>query len=159
MIGVRSNGDSDHAHSEKRNSRIVTISSLPCQLSPTRLAKWPGRNRVQIPGNTSGQVARKEPCANSMQHVWPSGQEGTVCKFQATRLAKWPGRNRVQIPRNTSGQVARKEPCANSTQHIGRSSRAACGPRGSKGQLSYEAGQSLNRIYFNFVLWAQTINP
>ena len=38
---------------ERRNSRFFTISSLRRELSPTRMLKWPGRDRVQIMCNTS----------------------------------------------------------------------------------------------------------
>ena len=38
---------------ERRNSRFLTIFSLPHESSPTRTLKWPGRNRVQITCNTS----------------------------------------------------------------------------------------------------------
>ena len=38
---------------QRRNSRFLTISSLRCELSPTRTLKWPGRNRVKITCNTS----------------------------------------------------------------------------------------------------------
>ena len=37
----------------RRNSRFLTISSLRRELSPTRTLKWPARNCVQIPCNTS----------------------------------------------------------------------------------------------------------
>ena len=38
---------------ERRKSRFFTISSLRRELSPTRMLKWPGRNRVRIACNTS----------------------------------------------------------------------------------------------------------
>ena len=56
-----------------------------------------------------------------------------------THTLQWPGRNGVQITCNTTSMCL---------------SRATCGvPRGTKGQLSYYAGQSLNRIYFSFLFY------
>ena len=46
---------------QRGNSRIFTISSLLRKPSPTRMLKWPGRNRVQITCNTSS--------AYHVQHV------------------------------------------------------------------------------------------
>ena len=55
-------------------------------------------------------------------------------------------------------QVARAKSCANHMQHIKRFSCATCPvPRGAKGQLSYQFGQSWNRIYFSCILLAETI--
>ena len=42
-----------HHETEKRNSKLYTISSPRCELSPTRTLKWSERNRVQITRNTS----------------------------------------------------------------------------------------------------------
>ena len=39
---------------------------------------------------------------------------------------------------STHAQVARAQSCANHVQHHERVSRAACVPRGAKGQLSYQ---------------------
>ena len=47
---------------ERRNSRFLTISSLPREPSPTHPLKWPERNRVQITRYTSGAY-------HNQQHV------------------------------------------------------------------------------------------
>ena len=60
---------------------------------------------------------------------------------------------------NTYAQVAQAQSCANHVQHTERSSRATCRvPLGAKGQLRYYGWQSLNCIYFSFILLAETIN-
>ena len=46
------NNNDNNDHTDRRNLRFVTISSLHCELSPTRTLKWPGRNRVRITCNT-----------------------------------------------------------------------------------------------------------
>ena len=46
---------------ERRNLKFLTISSLGCELSPTRTLKLPGCNRVEITCNTSS--------AYHVQHV------------------------------------------------------------------------------------------
>ena len=58
-----SNNNNNHNNNrtERCNSRLFTISSLHCELSPTRTLKWPGRNHVQITCNTSS--------AYHVQHV------------------------------------------------------------------------------------------
>ena len=65
--------------------------------------------------------------ANRLQHVRSSGADAIVCKPHATR--------RAPITRNMS----------------------CCVSRGRKGQLSYWAWQSLNRIYLNFTLLARPL--
>ena len=48
--------------------------------------------------------------------------------------------NLLTAPRTVSNmyfQTAHAQSCANHVQHIGRSSRATCVPRGTKGQPSY----------------------
>ena len=55
-------------------------------------------------------------------------------------------------------QVALVQPCANNAQHIEHLSRATCHlPVGTKGQLSYQVRQSWNRVYFRFILLAESI--
>ena len=57
---------------------------------------------------------------------------------------------------NMYALVAWAQLCVNHVQHIERLSRATCRvPRGTKGQLSYYVWQSLNRIYFSFILLAE----
>ena len=53
--------DNDNDRTQRRNSRLFTISSLHLEQSPTRTLKWPGSNRVQITCNTSS--------AYHVQHV------------------------------------------------------------------------------------------
>ena len=66
--GGRSNNNDNHI--QKRNSRFLTISSLPREPSPPRTLKWPERNRVQITGNTSS--------AYHVQHVVLRGIKGQL---------------------------------------------------------------------------------
>ena len=47
------NKDNNNDHIEMHNSRVFTILSLCCELSPTCTLKWLGRNWVQIMCNTS----------------------------------------------------------------------------------------------------------
>ena len=42
------NNNNNNNRTERRNSRVLTISSLHRELSPARTLKWPGRNHVQI---------------------------------------------------------------------------------------------------------------
>ena len=56
----------------------------------------------------------------------------------------------------THAPVSRAQSCANHMQHIQRLSRATCHvPCCTKGQSSW---QSWNRIYFSFILLAETTN-
>ena len=50
-ITERDNNDNNRI--QKAQFKIITISSLRRELSPTRTLKWPGRNRAQITCNTS----------------------------------------------------------------------------------------------------------
>ena len=50
-----------HRRIQRHNSRLLTIFSLPCELSPTHTLQWPERNCVQTMYNTSS--------AYHMQHV------------------------------------------------------------------------------------------
>ena len=60
---------------------------------------------------------------------------------------------------NTYAQVAQVQSCANHVENIERLSCATCCvPLGRKVQLSYSVWQSWNRIYFSFILVAETIN-
>ena len=61
-----------------RSSRLLTISSLRRELSPTRTLKWPGRNRVQITCNTSGD--------DHVQHVMVR-RDSSAIKFGRTEIA------------------------------------------------------------------------
>ena len=47
------NNNNNNNRIQRHCSRFFTISSQCCELSPTRMPKWPGRNRVQITCNTS----------------------------------------------------------------------------------------------------------
>ena len=47
---------------QRRYSRFVAISSQRCELSPTRMLKWPRRNRVQIACNTSSAYHLQMSC-------------------------------------------------------------------------------------------------
>ena len=49
-------------HIQRRYSRFFTISSQRCELSPTRMLKWPGRNRVHITCNTSSAYHVQVSC-------------------------------------------------------------------------------------------------
>ena len=61
-----------------RNSRLLIISTLRHELSPTRTLKWPGRYREQITCNTSGahhvrhvvrQTVRRDSSAVNIEKV------------------------------------------------------------------------------------------
>ena len=65
--------------------------------------------------------------ANCLQHIRSSGPGAIVCKSRAT--------HRALITCNMSCYV----------------------PRGTKGQLSYQVWQSLNRIYLSFILLAEPL--
>ena len=47
------NNNNNNNRIQRRYSRFFTISSQRRELSPTRMIKWPRRNRVQITCNTS----------------------------------------------------------------------------------------------------------
>ena len=65
--------------------------------------------------------------ANHLQHVCSSGPDAIMCKSHAT--------HRALITCSMSWYV----------------------PSGTKGQLSHKVWQSLNHIYFSFILWAEPL--
>ena len=74
------NDDDDRI--ERNNVRFCTISSLHCELFPTRTHKWPRRNSVQTTSNTWG--------AHHMQHV--------VCHVvqrDSSAIEFWQSLNRI----------------------------------------------------------------
>ena len=95
IIIIKNNDDDDdddnnhlhhhhhHHHNciERRSSRVVAITSLRRELSPTRTVKRPGRNRVQITCNT--------PSAYHMQpavcHV--VRRDSSASKFDRAEIA------------------------------------------------------------------------
>ena len=92
-----------------------------------------------------------------MAHVCIDGiseegmKNGAVQDFYNVLTAPW-------TVSNMHAQEARVQSCANLMQHIEHLSCATClVPHGREGQLSYYVWQSLNRIYFSFVLLAETI--
>ena len=59
---------------------------------------------------------------------------------------------------NTYTQVARAQLCANPVQHTEHLLHATCRvAHGMKGQLCYQVWQSLNHIYFSFILLAELL--
>ena len=52
-VGVFNNNNNNNKCIQRRSSRFCTISSLRCELSPTRTLKWARYNRVKITCNTS----------------------------------------------------------------------------------------------------------
>ena len=95
---------------------FFSISILCCELSPTHVLKWPGRNRLQITCNTSSPY-------NSRLFYDLHTMLRTVS--------------------NTYAQMAWAQSSANHVQHVEPLSHATCRlPHSMKGQLSYQVSQS-----------------
>ena len=77
---IYNNNNNNNNRTERRNSRLFTISSLRREPSPTRTLKWPGRDRVQTTCNTSS--------AHHVQHVVlrATWYEGTAQLLSLTEL-------------------------------------------------------------------------
>ena len=74
------NNNNNNNRFERRNSRFFTIPSLRREPSPTRTLKWPGRNRVQIPCNTSSAYYVQHVMLHAMRY------EGTAQLLSLTDL-------------------------------------------------------------------------
>ena len=79
-IQENNNNNDDNNRTERRNSRLFTITPLRREPSPTRTLKWPRRNRVQITCNTLGayHVQHAVLCA-----MW---YEGTAQLYSLTEF-------------------------------------------------------------------------
>ena len=75
-------GEEEELHSKAQFEIFFTISSLRCELSPTRTLKWPGRNRVNITSNNTSS-------AYHVQHVVCQlvRRDSSAIKFDRVEIA------------------------------------------------------------------------
>ena len=69
---------------QRRHSRFFTISSQRRKLSPTRMLKWPKRNRVQIMQNTSSAYHAQVTCMHVACHL--VRRDSSAIKFDRVEL-------------------------------------------------------------------------